>query len=227
MASLVLGMAERQALSEYRVQLGPGQVVFSEGEAADLAYLLEEGRVRLVKRIGAIERGLRVVRAGEVFGQSALVQGALRSATANTLADCTALAISRKHLESLLSEHPEIGVTLCEQLVLRDKRAEDRIEISMVRDAQSRVVLGLLRAAQLSNLEHIDSGTAVRLPITPLELSATVGLDVDAVKRAVQRLRDNDYLRIVDEQLEIPDVEALSELHGLLQARAEIVGGDD
>jgi CRP/FNR family transcriptional regulator, cyclic AMP receptor protein len=227
MANPVQSPADPLALAEYRVQFAPGEVVFSEGEPATTAYLLGEGRVRLVKRIGAVERGLRVVRAGEVFGHTALMQGALRSATAISLADCSALAFSRKDLVSLLTRHPDIGVKLCEQLVLRAKRAEDRIEIAMVRDAQSRVVLGILRSAQTSSLEHTDATGAVRLPVTPLELSAMLGLDVNAVKRAVQRLRDNEYVRIVDEQVEIPDVEALNELHGLLQARAEIVGGDD
>jgi CRP-like cAMP-binding protein len=188
--------------------------------------LLEEGRIRVVKRIGAVERSLRIVRAGELFGQSALVSGALRNATAISLAPGNALAFSRADLQTLLARHPQVGVTLCEQLVLRAKRAEHRIEISMVRDSQSRVVLGLLRSAQLATLERADGNNSVRLTLSPLELSAAVGLDVDAVKRAVQRLRDNDYVRIIDEQVEIPDVEALTELHGLLQARDEIIGGD-
>jgi CRP-like cAMP-binding protein len=226
MAPLVNSVAEGQELNHYEVDFTPGQVIFSEGEPSTHAFLLREGRIRVVKRIGAIERSLRIVRAGELFGQTALVSGTLRNATAISLAPGRALAFSRNELESLLTRHPEVGVTLCEQLVLRTKRAEDRIEISMVRDSQSRVVLGLLRSAQLVALERPDTGNSVRLQLTPLELSAAVGLDVDAVKRAVQRLRDNDYVRIVDEQVEIPDVEALGELHGLLQARDEIIGGD-
>lgn len=205
----------------------PGQVLFSEGEPSERAYLLAEGRVRIVKRVGATERSLRVVRAGDLFGQSALMAGSQRGATAICLSEGNALSFDRGELRELLRSHPELGVTICEQLVLRTKRAEDRIEISMVRDAQSKVVLGLLRAAQLMQLEQPETQTDLRLNLSPLELSATVGLDVDAVKRAVQRLRDNDYLRIVEEQVEIPDLDALKELHGLLQARDEIVGGDD
>lgn len=226
MASLVHSLNDRQELARYEVRFAPGQVIFSEGDPSTHAYLLEEGRVRVVKRIGAVERSLRIVRAGELFGQTALISGALRNATAISLAPGHALCFSRGELETLLSRHPQVGVALCEQLVLRSKRAEDRIEISMVRDAQSRVVLGLLRSAQLVTLERADGSNSVRLTLSPLELSAAVGLDVDAVKRAVQRLRDNDYVRIVDEQVEIPDVEALAELHGLLQARDEIIGGD-
>lgn len=213
-------------MDEYREQFSAGEVIFTEGDPSAKAYLLNEGQVRVVKRIGAIERSLRIVRAGELFGQSALLSGARRTSTAITLSPCSALAFRREDLPQLLGRHPDIGVTLCEQLVLRARRAEDRIEISMLRDAQSKVVLGLLRTAQLAALERKNGAEPLRLNISPLELSATVGLDVEAIKRAVQRLRENDYLRIVDEQVEIPDLEALQELQGLLRARDEIVGGD-
>jgi CRP-like cAMP-binding protein len=226
MISVVNSPSDEQELAGYEVHFTAGQVIFSEGDPSTHAYLLKEGRIRIVKRIGAIERSLRIVRPGELFGQTALVSGALRNATGISLAPGRALGFSRSEFESLLARHPEVGVTVCEQLVLRAKRAEDRIEVSMVRDSQARVVLGLLRSAQLVTLQRADAGNSVRLQLSPLDLSALVGLDVNAVKRAVERLRDNDYVRIVDEQVEIPDVEALSELHGLLQARDEIIGGD-
>jgi CRP-like cAMP-binding protein len=55
--------SERDALlSRYGRKLAPGTVIFRDGEAADFAFLLESGRVRLFKQVGAAERSLRVVR---------------------------------------------------------------------------------------------------------------------------------------------------------------------
>jgi transposase len=58
-----------------------------------------------------------------------------------------------------------------------------------------------------------------------------VGLAVDAVKTCVQRLREGQYVRVVDEQLEVLDVDALRKLYGLLgvkdQLRSEGPTADD
>jgi hypothetical protein len=64
----------------------------------------------------------------------------------------------------------------------------------------------------------------VELLVSPVDLSSRVGLDVETVKRSVQRLRDQQYLRIVGERVEIPDIEALRRLYALLGSKEEIRG---
>jgi hypothetical protein len=91
----------------------------------------------------------------------------------------------------------------------------------MLRDQPSRVVNTLLRLAATSAR---GAGEQV-LTISPLELSSRVGLDVDAVKRAVQQLRDGGYVRIADEKIIIPDLAALRQLYELLGMKEEVRGG--
>jgi hypothetical protein len=59
-----------------------------------------------------------------------------------------------------------------------------------------------------------------------MELSTRVGMDVETVKRGVQKLRDGQYLRVVGERVEIPDVESLKRLFALLGLKDEIQGSD-
>lgn len=200
-----------------------GEVVFRDGDEANGAYLLEEGRVRVVKRIAGAERGLRVLGRGDLFGEEGLLEGARRTTTAISLVPTRALSLDSNALESVLAELPSLGAHLVRQLVLRSRESEERIQISMLRDVQSKVVLGLLRAAQADSTASASEQTSLRL--SPLELSARVGLDVEAVKRTVQQLRESDYLRVSEETLEIPDLEALRELYGLLETGEEIIGG--
>jgi hypothetical protein len=51
-------------------------------------------------------------------------------------------------------------------------------------------------------------------------------MDVDAVKRGVQKLREGQYVRVVDEKVEIPDVDSLRRLFTLLGLKDEIQGTD-
>jgi CRP/FNR family cyclic AMP-dependent transcriptional regulator len=198
-----------------------GAALFREGEAAGEAFLLQEGRVRLLKRVRAVERSLMVVRPGDLFGESALVDATPRNSTAVALTDGVALALGRETFRALLTNHPTIAIRVIEQLTARVRDAEDQIEIMMLRDTQSKIVSALLK---LARDDHRREELRVELNVTPVELSTRVGLDVDTVKRTVQRLREQGYIRIVGEKVELPDVPALKKLYALLGTKEELRG---
>jgi CRP-like cAMP-binding protein len=198
-----------------------GDVIFREGEEGSSAFLLEEGRVRLIKRVRGVERSLMVLKPGDLFGESALLAGAPRSSTAIALTAGLALSLDQATLQNLLERNPVVAGRLVKQLVRRLRDAEDQIEIMMLTDTQSKVVSALLKLAQK---DHELSGGAVAFSISPMELSTRVGLDVDTVKRVVQELREGQYLRVADERLEIPDLDALRRLFALLGVKDEIRG---
>jgi CRP-like cAMP-binding protein len=112
---------------------------------------------------------------------------------------------------------------MVQQLVRRLRDAEDQIEIMMLRDTQSKIVNALLKLAQQT---QADGRTGALLQISPMELSTRVGLDIETVKHGVQKLREGQYVRVVDEKVEIPDVESLRRLFQLLGLKDEIQGSD-
>ena len=218
-----LGIAERTRLvSRYGRTFAAGEVIFREEEAGTDAFLLQEGRVRLLKHVRNVERSLIVLKPGDLFGESALVDSAVRSSTAVALTDGVALALDRQTFRSLLVNYPPIAARVMEQLVRRVRDAEDQIEILMLRDSQYKVVSTLLKLATRS--APTESSAALEISISPVELASRVGLDVDSVKRDVQRLRDQGYVRISGERIELTDLDALRRLHALLGAKDELKG---
>jgi len=198
-----------------------GDSLYAEGDEASHCYIVHEGRVRLVKRIRSAERSLTVLRTGDLFGEDALLPDARRGAAAVALTDLEVLALDRQTFGVLLSTDARVAEQLVAQLVRRLRDAEEQLENAMLRDHPSRVVNTLLRLSH--EAEQTDRGYAIH--VSPLELSSRVGLDVDAVKRAVQQLRDGGYIRIVKEQIVVPDLEALSSLYDLLGMKEEVRGG--
>ena len=198
-------------LARFGRRFSGGEVLFTEGEVAREAFLLQEGRVRLIKKVGAVERSLRVLRPGDLFGESALLQGANRNSTAVALSDGVALALDHATFQHVLTSNSAVGMRVLQQLVRRLRDAEDQIEILMVRDSKSKVVVALTKLAQQTLAAGAADVGPVELAVSPMELSTRVGLDVDSVKRTVQELRDAGYVRIVDERIEIPDADALRE----------------
>lgn len=207
----------RPLLEQYGRRFSQGEVLFREGEPATQAFLLHEGRVRLLKRVRMVERSLTVVRAGDLFGEGALLEGGTRSSTALALGDGVAVALDAAAFRRVLETFPSLSERLVMQLVHRLREAEDQNELLMVRDTQSKVITALLKMIRAT-------AGAAELALSPVELSSRVGLDVDTVKGAMQRLRDQQYVRIRGDRIEVLDVDALRRLYQLLGAKEELRG---
>jgi len=197
-----------------------GEVIFRQGEPGAEAYLLDEGSVRLIKKVRGEGRSLSVLKPGDLFGESALVPDTPRSSTAIALTAGLARVLDPGSLPRLLARDPPAAARVVEQLVRRLQEAEDQIEIMMLSDTQSKVVAALLKLAQKARAD----GPGASFAMSPMELSTRVGLDVDTVKRTVQQLREGQYLRVTEGRLEVPEIEALRRLYTLLGVKDEIRG---
>ena len=89
---------ELRALAEIigGIKAGPGDRLFEEGDEDDKFYIVMEGAVEIVKHVpGGGEEKLAVRRAGDVFGEMALLNDAPRFATARAAEECKCLTLSR------------------------------------------------------------------------------------------------------------------------------------
>ena len=85
-----------------------GTVLFREGSAGALAYVVQEGRVTVSIQGQAVQR----VGPGGIFGEMALVDQSTRAASAVADTECTLLAINRTVFVSLVKANPEFGAAL-------------------------------------------------------------------------------------------------------------------
>lgn len=101
-----------------------GQAVFAEGSAGDALYLVESGEVQIVAGEG--ERVLATLRAGEHFGEMALLIGKSRSTGARAVQDTNLWMLYRTDFEELLVRHPSISLALNRALSQRLMEADRR-----------------------------------------------------------------------------------------------------
>jgi hypothetical protein len=97
----------------------------------------------------------------------------------------------------------------------------------MMRDHQSKVVVALTKLVQREMGQESGTSADVSLQISPLELAAKVGLDVEIVKRVVSQLRESGYVRIQDERVEVTDLETMKELYSLLSLKDQLRGSPE
>ncbi len=94
--------------------LEAGRELFREGDPADSFYLIVRGRVGAYQTRDGNERCLRVMEAGDVFGEIALLRDTPRTATIRGLALATLLVLSREHFQRLVARSPELRRALGE-----------------------------------------------------------------------------------------------------------------
>jgi CRP-like cAMP-binding protein len=142
-----------------------GEKIFGENERAipllrrQKMYLLLKGDVSLVSGKKTIGR----VRAGEIFGEMAVISDAPRSAAAMAKTDCRVIALDDEAFEAALSKHPEFAVMLMSVMILRLRTTIAQLK---ARDALSEDArIKEARAFDPEVLGHLVEGLADDPPI--------------------------------------------------------------
>ncbi len=84
----------------YKVTLQPGDLLFSEGEQGERAYVVEDGVVEVVKQTSEGSVTLARLGHGEIVGEMALFDNAPRSATVVAVEETTLLSIDRLQIDA-------------------------------------------------------------------------------------------------------------------------------
>jgi CRP/FNR family transcriptional regulator, cyclic AMP receptor protein len=90
-----------------------GAVIFKEGDPGDRCYIILQGEVRISKFIPNIgEEALAVLKAGDYFGEMALIDNFPRSAHAIANTGAELLSINKTELDKVLIMDRDLGYKL-------------------------------------------------------------------------------------------------------------------
>ncbi len=99
-----------------------GEVIVSEGDPPGPMYLIEQGRVRVMRRVEGVAEYLGDLEAGQYFGETAALTGAPRTATVEATTACRLLALSPDTVRHLADKLPEFRDRLNERIAQYDYR---------------------------------------------------------------------------------------------------------
>src|SRR5215468_8137591 len=94
----------------------PGEVLFREGEAGEVMFVIQAGAVRIAKAIGGEDKVLAVLGPGEFLGEMAILNGKPRTATATVVEPTRCLVIEARTLEQMVARNAEIALRLIKKL---------------------------------------------------------------------------------------------------------------
>ncbi|QYJ14571.1 hypothetical protein Rxycam_00373 [Rubrobacter xylanophilus DSM 9941] len=194
-------------------RLDRGELCFAPGDPADRLFLLHEGRVRLYKIIGGREFTLAVVGPGTIFGETSLTESSRQGAYAEALETAEVSVIGKEEMRRLIREHPEVGIRLVELLSRRLRDREERLAEMASRGVTERLAALL---ARLAEQEGVVTQEGYRIPFryTHRQLGSMIGVNREAVTRALGRLQRSGAVAISDRRLVVRNPELLRKLAG-------------
>ena len=117
-----------------RVHYKKYDLIFTEGSPGDCAYMIDKGRIAIIsgKNIHGKHKVLAVLSTNAIFGEMALIDEDVRTATAFALEDCQLSVITPKTLHYLIENEPLtlgplLGV-LSQRLRQTTKLLKDKLE---------------------------------------------------------------------------------------------------
>ena len=202
---------------KYGREFAAGTVLFREGDAGEEMYVIQSGKVKITRRVGAHEALLAILPEGEFLGEMSIVSGQPRTATATVVEDAKVLVLDGPVFEAMVSANAEVAIRLIKKLADRLERANAHIEILLHRDPKQRVVHYLRQEA--SNIGISDEG-AVRIPMHVQVLAEQVGLSLEEIDGVLRKLERGKLVRRTDDgEIEIPELKKLQDFLDFLEIK--------
>jgi CRP-like cAMP-binding protein len=174
----------------FKVTFQKGDQIFCEYEPGDSFYLIQTGRVQIVKIIGEIEKMVDILQPGEIFGEMAILEEAPRSASAIALDKVEVLEFNKKNFEILMRGNPQIAMKLLMTFIKRKKKKKRRFMILTLPDPQAKVAdvfLMLYETQAVQQLNELNEKITedVIIDSTVEDISHWCGLSVAECKQVI------------------------------------------
>lgn len=122
------GLAVLRKRARYELYAA-GEKVCIQGQPGDSLYIIRRGRLQVSVVNSEGERvHSNEMRAGQYFGEMALLTGEPRSATVSALTDSELLRLRKEDLRALLSENPRVEEMLSEVLAQRKMKTDQALQ---------------------------------------------------------------------------------------------------
>lgn len=183
-------------------------ILFHKGSPSQALYLIESGAVRAfaLSETGQ-EITLAIYGPGDCFGETALLDGQMRSAGAMTLAPTVAYTLQREDFLRCLDEHPRVARRALALLADRLNHLTEFTEHLAFLDVPGRVAAVLLELAGRYGLS--EGAISVDLHLTQSEWGSCCVASRVMINRVLGAFRDEGLIRLEGQAVTILDIGGL------------------
>ena len=173
-----------------------GELIYLEGETGKNIYIIESGLVKLYR---SNKEGnqyiLRLLKAGDFFGELVLFKEEELSSSAEAVGDCTICMLPKNGLEKLIKSSPELSYKLLSAITSRLNKTENKLQSLALEDAKEKTMRLLLELAKESGIKK-ENGILINLPLSRDGLANLIGTTQETLSRKLSELQQENIISL-------------------------------
>ena len=179
-------------------------MIFSESEPGAELFIIQKGSVKITKIINDNEVLLALLKAGDMFGEMALLEDKPRTASAIAHEEAVLLAVNKANFRRMVSTQPQMITRLTQILSDRLWFIYKQLGNTQISDPVGRMFDRLF--IELERLRVPLNSEAYTFDFGPTELINLVGLPKEEGNAHIRRLFEGSKIRVVDNKIHVSEV---------------------
>ena len=193
---------------EFNRSYPKNSMLFAEGEPGFELFIIQKGSVKIVKVVNNNEVLLAVLKAGDIFGEMALLESKPRAASAIAYEDCQVLAVNKANFERMIVTQPQIVARLTTLLSERIWTIYRQLANTLITDPLGRMYDALMLQIE-KNRVHVSGSTPYTFDFGPKELANMVGLPQADANIILKKMLENKKIMIEKDKILVTSVEEI------------------
>jgi len=187
-------------------------VILLENETGSALFVIVTGKVKVSRTSDdGREVILTILGESDFFGEMAILDGQNRSANVTAIDDTELFLIQRSDFLDLLYNHPEVSISLLQELTKRLRGADMKIKSLSLKDAEGKVATVILQLAD--DIGKIKQGV-VEIDKLPFQhdLANMAGTSRETISRTLHTFAKKGLIELEGTKLRIINYEKFKEM---------------
>ncbi len=183
----------------------PGEVIIAEYEPGDCFYLIQSGRVQLVKCVNGSKKNLDVLKPGEFFGEMAILDNSARSATCMAAGKVKCLEFNKENFELLITGNPQMALLLLKLFCKRIYDQKRRFRILVIKDLQARIADVFMLLDEMNPVMN-EAEKQRRFNVTISDVAHWAGLSAEVTRDEINKFVERRKIEVYDNYMIINNI---------------------
>ena len=188
----------------------PNEIIFSEFEPGDTFYLIQSGRVKLIKNSGEFERALDILQPPEFFGEMAILEDSPRTASAIALDEVTVIELTAQNFEILLTGNPHLAFKLLRIFSRRIYDSKRRFMILTLPDPQAKIADVFVMLDETRSDKDKEDGNSREFFTTIEDIAHWAGMSVMQARDVLYHFVSQNRLEIYSNRMIVKNINDFS-----------------
>ncbi len=192
-----LKLFQLPAFERFAKTYEPGEVIIAEYEPGDSFYLIQSGRVQLVKCVNGSKKNLDVLKPGEFFGEMAILDNSARSATCMAAGKVKCLEFNKENFELLITGNPQMALLLLKLFCKRIYDQKRRFKILVIKDLTARIADVFMLLDEMNPVMN-EAEKQRRFNVTISDIAHWAGLSAEVTRDEINKFVERRKIEVYE-----------------------------